>query len=42
MRQLASSPCNCDRILIAEADKEKMIILTQDEKFAEYGVQVLW
>lgn len=31
-----------DRIIIAEAKKENMIVLTKDSKFAEYGIQVLW
>ncbi|MBW1800888.1 MAG: type II toxin-antitoxin system VapC family toxin [Deltaproteobacteria bacterium] len=31
-----------DRIMIAEAEKEKMIVLTKDPKFAEYGIQTFW
>jgi len=31
-----------DRILIAEAVKENMVILTKDKKIAAYDVQVLW
>ena len=31
-----------DRLIIAEALKEKMMVLTKDDLFAEYGVQVLW
>ena len=31
-----------DRIIIAEALKEKMTILTKDNKFAEYDVRSLW
>jgi PIN domain nuclease of toxin-antitoxin system len=31
-----------DRIIIAEAEKEKMTVITKDAKFAEYGVQSLW
>ena len=31
-----------DRILIAEAIKEKMVVLTRDKKFREYGVQSEW
>lgn len=31
-----------DRIIIAEAIKEKMTILTKDSKFAKYDVQSLW
>ena len=31
-----------DRIIIAEAMKEKMIILTKDKTFAEYGVRSVW
>ena len=31
-----------DRILIAEAMKEKMIVLTKDKTFGEYGIQSLW
>jgi len=31
-----------DRIIIAEALKEKMTILTKDKQFAEYGVTTLW
>ncbi len=31
-----------DRIIIAEAEKEKIIVMTKDKKFAEYGVQSLW
>ena len=31
-----------DRILIAEAMKEKMIILTKDKVFIKYGVQAVW
>ena len=31
-----------DRIIIAEAMKEKMVILTKDKTFAKYGVQSVW
>ena len=31
-----------DRLIIAEALKEKMTVLTKDERFAAYGVHVLW
>lgn len=31
-----------DRILIAEAMKEKKIILTKDKTFIKYGVQTVW
>ena len=31
-----------DRILIAEAMKEKMIVLTKDKTFGEYGIQSVW
>ena len=31
-----------DRVLIAEALKEKLTILTKDKLFAEYGAKVLW
>ena len=31
-----------DRIIIAEAMKEKMIILTKDKTFGKYGVQSVW
>ena len=31
-----------DRIIIAEAIKEKMIVLTKDEMFQKYGIEVLW
>jgi PIN domain nuclease of toxin-antitoxin system len=31
-----------DRILIAEAMKEQMIILTKDKTFIKYGVQTDW
>jgi len=31
-----------DRILIAEAMKEGMIILTKDKTFIKYGVQTVW
>ena len=31
-----------DRIIIAEAEKEKMIVITKDKKFVEYGIQSLW
>ena len=31
-----------DRIIIAEAEKEKMAVITKDKKFAEYGIQSLW
>ncbi len=31
-----------DRILIAEAMKEKMIVLTKDKTFGEYGIQAIW
>ena len=31
-----------DRIIIAEAIKEKMTILTKDNKFSDYGVESLW
>jgi len=31
-----------DRIMIAEAEKEKMIILTKDPAFAKYGIQTFW
>ncbi len=31
-----------DRIIIAEAIREKMTILTKDKKFSEYEIQSLW
>jgi len=31
-----------DRIIIAEAIKEKLIILTKDKAFGEYGIQSVW
>ena len=31
-----------DRIIIAEAMKEKMIVLTKDKIFEAYGVQSMW
>ncbi|MBI9082147.1 MAG: type II toxin-antitoxin system VapC family toxin [Desulfobacterales bacterium] len=31
-----------DRIMIAEAEKEKMTVVTKDKKFAGYGIQLLW
>jgi len=31
-----------DRIIIAEALKEKMAIITKDKKMAEYDVQTIW
>ena len=31
-----------DRIIIAEALKEKMTVLTKDKQFAEYGVTTVW
>ena len=31
-----------DRIIIAEALKEKMTVLTKDTQFAEYGVETIW
>ena len=31
-----------DRLIIAEALKEKMTVITKDDLFAAYGVQVLW
>jgi PIN domain nuclease of toxin-antitoxin system len=31
-----------DRLLIAEAARWKITILTKDRKFSEYGVPVLW
>ena len=31
-----------DRIIIAEALKEKMMVLTKDTQFAEYGVETIW
>jgi PIN domain nuclease of toxin-antitoxin system len=31
-----------DRIIIAEALKEKMTVLTKDKQFAEYGVKTIW
>jgi len=31
-----------DRIIIAEAMKEKMTVLTKDEKFSEYRIQLIW
>ena len=31
-----------DRILIAEAIKEKMVILTKDKAFREYGIKSVW
>jgi PIN domain nuclease of toxin-antitoxin system len=31
-----------DRLIIAEALKEKMTVLTKDNLFKSYGVQVLW
>ncbi len=31
-----------DRIIIAEAEKEKMTVMTKDSRFSEYGVPLLW
>ncbi|MBN1847842.1 MAG: type II toxin-antitoxin system VapC family toxin [Deltaproteobacteria bacterium] len=31
-----------DRIIIAEAIKEKLIVLTKDRVFREYGVRTMW
>ena len=31
-----------DRIIIAEAIKENLSVLTKDKMFAEYGVRTLW
>ena len=31
-----------DRIIIAEAVKQKMTIITKDQVFEEYGVEILW
>ena len=31
-----------DRIIIAEAIKESMIVLTKDKTYGEYGIQSLW
>lgn len=31
-----------DRVIIAEAMKEKLPILTKDKLFTEYGVEILW
>jgi PIN domain nuclease of toxin-antitoxin system len=31
-----------NRIIIAEAEKENMIVLTKDATFPEYGIQTLW
>jgi PIN domain nuclease of toxin-antitoxin system len=31
-----------DRIIIAEALKQKIIVLTKDKQFLEYGVRILW
>ena len=31
-----------DRLIIAEALKEKMTVLTKDKQFAEYGVTTVW
>ena len=31
-----------DRIIIAEAIREKMIVLTKDRTFKEYGLQLVW
>ncbi|RLB75244.1 MAG: type II toxin-antitoxin system VapC family toxin [Deltaproteobacteria bacterium] len=31
-----------DRIMVAEAEKEKMIVLTKDPAFAKYGIQTFW
>jgi PIN domain nuclease of toxin-antitoxin system len=31
-----------DRIIIAEAFKENLSVLTKDKMFAEYGVRTLW
>lgn len=31
-----------DRLIIAEALKEKMAVLTKDDLFAAYGVQAVW
>jgi PIN domain nuclease of toxin-antitoxin system len=31
-----------DRIIIAEALKENMSVLTKDSTFAEYGARTLW
>ena len=31
-----------DRIIIAEAPKENVTVLTKDSTFADYGTQILW
>jgi len=31
-----------DRIIIAEAEKEKTTVITKDGKFAEYAIRLLW
>lgn len=31
-----------DRLIIAEALKEKMVVLTKDDLFTAYGVQAVW
>ena len=31
-----------DRIIIAEAEKEKLTVLTKDRTLSEYGIQTLW
>ena len=31
-----------DRIIIAEAEREGMAVMTKDKKFAEYGIQSVW
>jgi PIN domain nuclease of toxin-antitoxin system len=31
-----------DRLLIAQARREKMTLLTCDPAFGEYGVKILW
>lgn len=31
-----------DRVIIAEALREKMTVLTKDEKFSSYGIPVRW
>lgn len=31
-----------DRIIIAEAMKEKLVVLTKDKTFGDYGVQSVW
>ena len=31
-----------DRLLIAQASKEKMLLLSRDEKFSLYDIETIW